>query len=193
MRLLVATHRDLKQRVEEGRFRQDLYYRLAVVPLTVPPLRDHREDIPELCALFLRQVAQDLKTQPRKITAHAMRALLAYEFPGNIRELRNLIERACILSTEEEITLETLPVPGARNTDAAGHCNYTAPTAEQFAEMMPETHDLREFLASLEKAVLQRALKMTGGAQAEVARRLGLSRSDLSYKLGKHRIKISVD
>ena len=109
MRLLVATHRDLKQRVEEGRFRQDLYYRLAVVPLTVPPLRDHREDIPELCALFLRQVAQDLKTQPRKITAHAMRALLAYEFPGNIRELRNLIERACILSTEEEITLETLP------------------------------------------------------------------------------------
>ena len=193
VRLLVATHRDLKQRVEEARFRQDLYYRLAVVPLTVPPLRDHREDIPELCALFLRQVAQDLKTRPRKITADAMQALLGYEFPGNIRELRNLIERACILSTEEEIRLETLPVPGPGKTDGTGHHDYTAPTAEQFAEMMPETHDLREFLASLEKAVLQRALKMTGGAQAEVARRLGLSRSDLSYKLGKHRIKISVD
>jgi len=193
VRLLVATHRDLKQRIEEARFRQDLYYRLAVVPLPVPPLRDHREDIPELCALFLRQVAQDLKTRPRKITADAMQALLGYEFPGNIRELRNLIERACILSTEEEIRLETLPVPGPGKTDGTGHHDYTAPTVEQFAEMMPETHDLREFLASLEKAVLQRALKMTGGAQAEVARRLGLSRSDLSYKLGKHRIKISVD
>ena len=89
--------------------------------------------------------------------------------------------------------METLPVPGPGKTDGTGHHDYTAPTAEQFAEMMPETHDLREFFASLEKAVLQRALKMTGGAQAEVARRLGLSRSDLSYKLGKHRIKISVD
>jgi DNA-binding NtrC family response regulator len=191
--LLVATHRDLKQRVEEGRFREDLYYRLAVVPLMVPPLRDHREDIPELCALFLRQIAQDLKTRPRHITADAMRVLLSYEFPGNIRELRNLIERACILSTEEETTLETLPVPGARKIEGAGHHNSAEPTAEQLAEMIPETHDLREFLASLEKAVIQRALKMTGGAQAEVARRLGLSRSDLSYKLGKHRIKISAD
>jgi two-component system, NtrC family, response regulator HydG len=189
VRLLVATHRDLKQRVEEGRFRQDLYYRLAVVPLMVPPLRDHHEDIPELCDLFLRQIAQDLKTRPRRISADAMRALLSYDFPGNIRELRNLIERACILSSEEEITLETLPVPGARKSDGANHRNYPAPTAEQFAAMMPETHDLREFLASFEKAVIQRALKMTGGAQAEVARRLGLSRSDLSYKLGKHRIK----
>jgi DNA-binding NtrC family response regulator len=193
VRLLVATHRDLKQRVEEGGFREDLYYRLAVVPLMVPPLRDHREDIPELCALFLRQVAQDLKTRPRRISADAMRALRNYDFPGNIRELRNLIERACILSTEEEITLETLPVPVARKTDEASLRNYAAPTAEQFAEMMPETHDLREFFASLEKAVIQRALKMTGGAQAEVARRLGLSRSDLSYKLGKHRIKGAED
>ena len=90
--------------------------------------------------------------------------------------------------------METFPVPGARTADGGvGHRDYSAPTAEQFAEMMPETHDLRDFLASLEKAVIQRALKMTGGAQAEVARRLGLSRSDLSYKLGKHRIKASTD
>jgi len=192
-RLLVATHRDLKQRVEGSRFREDLYYRLAVVPLTVPPLREHREDIPELCALFLRQAAQDLKTPPRKITADAMRALLGYDFPGNIRELRNLIERACILSADEEVTLETLPVPMAAKSDGTGQRTYKRPTADQFAEMLPETHDLREFLASLEKAVIQRALKITGGAQAEVARRLGLSRSDLSYKLGKHRIKVSAD
>ncbi len=191
VRLLVATHRDLKQRVEEGRFREDLYYRLAVVPLTVPPLREHREDLPELCALFLTQIAQDLKVPARTISADAMRALLRYDFPGNIRELRNLIERACILSTEREITLENLPVTPTGAIEGAGNRGSRTPlNAEQLAAMVPETPDLRGFLAALEKAVIQRTLKITDGAQAEVARRLGLSRSDLSYKLGKHGIKI---
>ncbi len=115
VRLLVATNRDLKKRVQEGRFREDLYYRLAVVPLTVPPLRDHREDIPELCALFLEQAARDLKTPPRTISVDAIQTLLGYEFPGNIRELRNLIERACILSAGEEITPENFPVSPPRS------------------------------------------------------------------------------
>ena len=82
VRLLVATNRDLKRRVEESRFREDLYYRLAVVPLMVPPLRDHREDIPELCALFLAQAVRDLNTPPRRISAEAIQMLLGYEFPG---------------------------------------------------------------------------------------------------------------
>ena len=117
VRLLVATNRDLKRRVQEGRFREDLYYRLAVVPLTVPPLRDRREDIPELCALLLAQAARDLKTPARTISAGAMRTLLSYDFPGNIRELRNLIERACILSTDKEITPENFPVSMPRAAD----------------------------------------------------------------------------
>src|ERR1035437_879037 len=117
VRLLVATNRDLKRRVQEGRFREDLYYRLAVVPLTVPALRDHREDIPELCALFLVQAVRDLNTPPRRISAEALRTLLSYDFPGNIRELRNLIERACILSTEEEITPENFPVSTPRSAN----------------------------------------------------------------------------
>ena len=189
VRLLVATNRDLKKRVNEGRFREDLYYRLAVVPLTVPPLRDHREDIPELCALFLSQAARDLKTQPRRITIEALHTLLAYDFPGNIRELRNLIERACILSAGEEITPENFPVSPPRSPNGATPRITAELTPHQLAEMIPETHNLRDFLAALEKAVIQRALKITEGAQAEVARRLGMSRSDLSYKLGKHRIK----
>src|SRR5208282_4755421 len=187
--MLVATNRDLQRRVKEGRFREDLYYRLAVVPLTVPPLRDHRDDIPELCAFFLAQAVRDLKTPPRTISTEAIRTLLGYDFPGNIRELRNLIERACILSVQEEITSENFPVSAPRSANGMAPRSSAELTPDQFAEMMPETHNLREYLASLEKAVIQRALKITDGAQAEVARRLGMSRSDLSYKLGKHRIK----
>src|SRR5208337_4322007 len=80
--LLVATNRDLKRRVEEGRFREDLYYRLAVVPLTVPALRDHREDVPELCAHLLAQAVRELKTPPRRISTEAIQTLLSYDFPG---------------------------------------------------------------------------------------------------------------
>jgi DNA-binding NtrC family response regulator len=193
VRLLVATNRDLNRRVQEGSFREDLYYRLAVVPLTVPPLRDHRDDVPELCALFVAQAVRDLKTPPRRISPAALQTLLTYDFPGNIRELRNLIERACILSAGEEITPEHFPVSppdSAKRTVARSTAELTA---DQLAEMIPETHNLRDFLASLEKAVIQRALKITEGAQAEVARRLGMSRSDLSYKLGKHRIRDNAD
>ena len=189
VRLLAATNRDLQRRVQERRFREDLYYRLAVVPLTVPPLRDHREDIPELCALFVAQAVRDLKTPPRRISPAALQTLVTYDFPGNIRELRNLIERACILSTGEEITPEHFPVSTPDTAKSAVARTTAELNPDQLAEMIPETHNLRDFLASLEKAVIQRALRITDGAQAEVARRLGMSRSDLSYKLGKHRIK----
>jgi transcriptional regulator with GAF, ATPase, and Fis domain len=168
-----------------------LYYRLAVVPLEVPPLRERREDIPTLCDLFLQHAARDLKVPRRTISAEAMRTLLGYDFPGNIRELRNLIERACILSTADEIISENFPV--AAHPSAAVVPNPITPpapiTPNEIAEMMPETVDLREFLASLEKAAIQRALRASSGAQAEAARRLGLSRSDISYKLGKHNIR----
>ncbi len=185
VRLIVATHRDLKQRVQDGLFRDDLYYRLAVVPLAVPALRERREDIPALCDFFLVQAARDLKVSVRAISTDAMRILMAYDFPGNIRELRNLVERACILSNGDEITPDNLPVPAQTRTAASA----SPMTPDELAEMMPETLDLRDFLASLEKAVIQRALRATSGAQAEAARRLGLTRSDVFYKLGKHNIK----
>jgi DNA-binding NtrC family response regulator len=201
VRLLVATHRELKQRVAEGSFREDLYYRLAVVPLVIAPLRERRADIPELCELFLAQAARDLKVPPRRISADAMRALMSYDFPGNIRELRNLIERACILSAGDEIAAENFPVAmrtpapgaGASALGAGAPGAGRAPTPEEIAEMMPETLYLRAFLSALEKAFIQRALKATSGAQAEAARRLGLSRSYLSYKLDKHGIRSSPD
>jgi DNA-binding NtrC family response regulator len=192
VRLIVATHRDLQQRVQAGLFREDLYYRLAVVPLTVPPLRERREDIPTLCDLFLVQAARDLKVPLRGISTDAMSTLVSYDFPGNVRELRNLIERACILSTGDEITPENFPVPTQPVAAVAVARNARPLTHDEVAEMMPETLDLRDFLASLEKAVIQRALRATNGSQAQVARRLGLSRSDVSYKLGKHNIRSAV-
>jgi DNA-binding NtrC family response regulator len=189
VRLMVATHRDLKQRVQAGLFREDLYYRLAVVPLEVPPLRERPEDIPVLCELFLAQAARDLKVPLRSVSTEAMHTLMKYDFPGNIRELRNLVERACILSTADEITSEHFPVAvkareGRNPIDTAKRI-----TPSEVVQMLPETLDLREFLTSLEKALIQRALDATNGAQAEAARRLGLSRSDVSYKLGKHNIE----
>ena len=192
VRLMVATHRDLRQRVQEGLFREDLYYRLAVVPLEVPALRERREDIPALCDLFLTQAARDLKVPLRRISPAAMRTLLSYDFPGNIRELRNLVERACILSVASEITSEHFPVAAGHNTAGAAARRAGSITPDELAGMMPDTLDLREFLASLEKALIQRALTATNGAQAEAARRLGLSRSDVSYKLGRHNIRTPV-
>ena len=127
VRLIVATHRDLVQRARDGLFRDDLYYRLAVVPLAVPPLRERREDIPALCDLFLVQAAHDLKAQLRGISGDAMRTLVSYDFPGNVRELKNLVERACILSTNDEIMPENFPLvaqprtaTGASAGDAGG-------------------------------------------------------------------------
>ena len=190
VRLVVATHRDLERRVRDGLFRDDLYYRLAVVPVAVPPLRERSEDIPALCDLFLAQAARDLKVPLRRISADAVSVLMSYDFPGNIRELRNLIERACILSTGDEITPENFPVANHRAGNASSASpGSSAVTPDEVAEMMPETVDLRAFLAALEKAAIQRALRASSGAQAEAARKLGLSRSDVSYKLGKHNIR----
>jgi DNA-binding NtrC family response regulator len=192
VRLLVATHRDLKQRAAAGLFREDLYYRLAVVPIAIPPLRERREDLPELCEVFLLQAARDLKVPLRTINAAAMRVLASYDFPGNIRELKNLIERACILSAGNEIGPANFPVAAETGSTGITAASGSGPlTAEAIVETMPETFDLRALLAALEKAAIQRALKTTGGTQAEAARRLGLSRSYLSYKLDKHGIRSS--
>ena len=98
VRVLVATHRNLEERARQGEFRQDLYYRFAVVPIALPPLRNRREDIPGLCELFCREVSRDLKVPLRRIGKSGIEKLASYDFPGNIRELRNLIERAMILS-----------------------------------------------------------------------------------------------
>jgi DNA-binding NtrC family response regulator len=189
VRVIAATHRDLQQRMRDGLFREDLYYRLAVVPIPVPPLRDHPEDIPTLCELFLRQASRDLKVPKHDLSPAALKYLMNYSFPGNIRELRNLIERACILSGSKQIEVGSFPI--AEHQPKVATLDGGAPG--KWLDFLPESVQLREFLGEAEKTLIERALKVTGGAQAEAARRLGLSRSDLSYKLSKYGIKTSAD
>lgn len=194
VRVLVATHRDLQQRVRDGLFREDLYYRLAVVPIHIPPLRERREDIPMLAELFARQIATELSLPSRKLSVQAVQALTQYDFPGNIRELRNLIERAYILSIREEIGPENFPMVRPVETSAAGMPSNGQPPAPGSTFQFPsEPFDLTEFLEKSEKELILRTLNSTNGAQAEAARRMGLSRSALAYKLNKYGIRAAAE
>jgi len=184
VRVVAATHRNLEERVKEGTFRQDLYYRLAVVPIHLAPLRERRDDIPGLVELFARRAARDLKVPLRPLRPEAIEKLRLYDFPGNIRELRNLIERAFILSAQPEIGPQDFPFAVASNPGA----NPTA-TYEAWIDALPESVALRKVLEDVEKGLIVRALNASGSVQAEAARRLQLSRSDLAYKLAKFDIK----
>jgi DNA-binding NtrC family response regulator len=185
VRVVVATHRDLEERVKQGLFRQDLYYRLAVVPIALAPLRRRREDIPGLCELFCRVVSRELKMPPRPISPAAIEKLRSYDFPGNIRELRNLIERALILCSGKEIGSEDFPL-----TQSGAGTSEGGDDPFRWMNLMPETINLRELLEQVEKGLIVRALKSSSGVQAEAARRLQLSRSDISYKIGKYEIRV---
>jgi DNA-binding NtrC family response regulator len=194
VRVVVATHRDLEERVKEGVFRQDLYYRLAVVPIHLAPLRERTEDIPGMCELFLSQVSRELKVPVRPIRPEAIEKLKRYDFPGNIRELRNLIERALILSSGSAIAPEDFLLRLDANPAAGVAAAYPARVEswiESWIESLPESVSLRELLEDVEKRLIVRALNSSGTVQAEAARRLQLSRSDLSYKLTKFDIKPS--
>ena len=184
VRVLVATHRNLEERVQQGLFRQDLYYRLAVVPIRIPALREHKEDIPGLCEVLSAQIAKDLKVGRKRVSAEALQKISNYAFPGNIRELRNLLERAHILGPREEIAADELPV---------GSRDQVAPASQKmemrdWIRTLPASVELRELLTAFEKGLIERALEQANGVQAEAARMLGLSRSDIGYKVAKYAI-----
>jgi DNA-binding NtrC family response regulator len=183
VRLVLATHRDLKQRVADGEFREDLYYRVAVVPVEMPPLRDRPEDIASLVEKFLVDAARELKVPRRTVAPGAMAKLQAYRFPGNIRELRNLIERACILARGEVITAADFPL-GTDNTSAEAAASGNP--AVRCARAATTPLDLRTLLDDVERELIVRALEEAGGVQAEAARRLNLSRGDVGYKMRKY-------
>jgi two-component system response regulator HydG len=183
VRVLAATHRDLHARVHAGQFREDLYYRLAVVPIQLPPLRERKEDIEVLCQMLCTRIAKEMKVPGKPLSPGAVARLRSYAFPGNIRELANLLERALILGQHAELQPEDFPLQaGGPPASRVG----TEVTIEQIALQLPEQLDLREALAKLERSLIERALNASGGVQAEAARRLGLSRSDFGYKVGKY-------
>jgi len=180
VRIIAATHRDLLERVKEGTFREDLYYRLAVFPVHVPPLRERLADLDELVLHFVRIATRNLSVAPRRVSPEAIASLRGYSFPGNIRELRNLIERALIISRPDTIGRDDLPLPPPSGTPASDDPIAT------LAGSLPAEIDLRAVLSSIETALVERALERANGVQAEAARMLGLSRGDVNYRL-RHR------
>ncbi len=175
VRVIAATNQDLGRATEEGKFRSDLYYRLKVVDLYIPPLRERREDCAPLALYFIEQLARDLKREPPTITPEAISVLEAYSWPGNIRELRNVLERALILEDTQEIRPEHLPA----------EIRSAAPSSDRRDGIVQiPAQGLR--MEDLERSVIEQALTRTGGNVARAARLLGLSRDTLRYRMKKY-------
>ena len=175
MRVIAATNRDLKQEAAEGRFRQDLYYRLSVFPLEVPPLRERREDIPLLAAHFLRQATSRRTSEGLVLRKRDVRALVAYDWPGNVRELQNVIERAVILSTADRLHIDLAPT----SSSAPRFSSEEASSGEILTEVEVRDLERRNLVAALERA----AWKVSGpGGAAEL---LGVKSTTLNSRMKK--------
>jgi DNA-binding NtrC family response regulator len=176
VRVLAATNVDLEGRVSEGLFRADLFFRLNVVRIRIPPLREHPEDIPLLAAHFIARFNQEMKRSMRGVSSTAMDLLQAYHWPGNIRELRNVVERAFILhASADDLRPEHLP-PELRGGAAPRKADKPAPAVP------PEGLVLDD----VERKLIRDALERSSGNQSRAARMLGISRDTLRYRLKKH-------
>lgn len=169
VRLIAATNRNLRAALEEGTFRQDLYYRLNVVAIDIPPLREHREDIPALAKLFRERYARESNKPVPAVPPAAMKILAEYHWPGNVRELQNVIERAVTLSAGPSLEVEDIHLEGA-----------PTPTS-RVAAVLPAGMTLDQW----EDAAIREALRQANGNKSQAARALGLSRNALRYRLDK--------
>jgi transcriptional regulator with PAS, ATPase and Fis domain len=178
-RVIAATNRDLKELMKEGQFREDLYYRLNVVSLLIPPLRERREDIIELTHHFLDDFSKRYQRPIYQVASDCLQEILGYDWPGNIRELRNVVERLVVFATEGVIKKEYLPFSAS--------VHQLHPTAIQsqpdFNEMDQTILTLQEEMDQHEKKVLKRALRIANGNKLECAKRLGITRATLYNRL----------
>jgi DNA-binding NtrC family response regulator len=173
VRVIAATNVDLRAALEEGRFREDLYYRLNVVPINVPPLRERKEDIPFLAMHFVKKLSQDLGTGDRALSPAAMDRLISHAWPGNVRELENTIERSLVLTSSEVLQL------GDIRLEAPRHSQTT--TASQLLPILPEGETLDHW----EQMIIREALRRAGNNKSQTARMLGLTRNALRYRLSQ--------
>jgi len=183
VRVIAASNRSLEEAVKAGTFRDDLYYRIKVIGLVVPPLRERKEDIPLLCQHFLEKYATQSSRPVPKIRADTMRILTSCHWPGNVRELENVMERATALETSPEITPESLP-PGL-----AGVQEGFLPRDGKLLALPEEGLDLDATLAQWEKELLLQSLRRAEGIQRQAARLLGLTLDAFRYRLKKHHIE----
>ena len=181
VRVLAATNRDVEAEVAEGRFRQDLYYRLNVIRVELPPLRSRAEDIPALTERFVQRFAKEMGKDVRGLTADALRALERYHFPGNVRELENVIERAVALAGSRAIGLGDLP------REVSGMAANTGPSLISLPE---EGCNLDEVMGEVERRLMLEALERTGGVRKAAAQLLGITFRSLRYRLEKHHLDL---
>jgi two-component system, NtrC family, response regulator PilR len=176
-RIVAATNRDLGEEVRAGRFREDLYYRLNVIQLRMPPLRERREDVPLFLAHYLERFSAELGKPPVRLSPEAERLLSAYAYPGNVRELANVVERAVTLCEGDVIEPRVLP-PALRDAEP--------PVAAEAATRLPDGGlDLQAHLDAIERRILEQALARSGGVKTEAARLLSLTFRSLRYRLAK--------
>ncbi len=169
VRVIAATNKNLENEIERGNFREDLFYRLNVIPFHVPPLRDRAEDIPLLADYFLREFTQAYGRKPKELTPSAYQTLSDYHWPGNIRELRNLIERIVILNPQVRVDGRHIPLPASRR-----------PTTLRPMDSFASLHEVRE---AVEREYILKKLEETGGNVTRTAELLGLERSNLYRKM----------
>ncbi len=181
VRIIAATNRDLKKEVAKGRFREDLFYRLNVMPLNMPALRDRREDIPGLTQYFMRRFADKNRKTVKGFVPRAMDMLIHYDWPGNVRELENTIERAVILLTGEHVSEKQLPLS----------ITSTYPEASALIATPLPVLDGHHSLEDIEKEAIRAALKASNGNKAKAARRLGVARKTLHNKLKSYGLMLS--
>ena len=179
IRLVAATNKNLKQEVDEGRFREDLYYRLNVVDIHLPPLRERREDIPLLVAHFLQKFSSENNYEQKKFAPDALEYLSAYEWPGNVRQLENVVERCLILASKNEIGVEDLPSE-IKDEEAQ---------FKSAVDLLPTELELAGTLEKIEAALIRRALVKANFVQVKAAELLNISKSLLQYKLKKYNIQ----
>jgi len=179
IRLVVATNKDLKKEVEQGNFREDLYYRLNVVNINLPPLRERREDIPVLVAHFMRKLSGESDKAAKKFAPEALEYLTAYEWPGNVRQLENVVERCMVLAAKDVIGVEDLPSE-IKDEEAQ---------FKSAVDLLPIKLELAGTLEKIEAALIRRALVKSGFVQVKAAELLNISKSLLQYKLKKYNIQ----
>ncbi len=191
VRVIAATNQDLQQKMQAGQFRSDLFYRLSVIVIQVPPLREHREDVPLLVEWFSRQYIERNGLPEIRWTEDAVRRLQTYDWPGNVRELRNFVEHCLTMHTRSELTAEDVDRYMREIRQRTGQVPAPEPTASTWP--FPAGDSLREFMERAERWFIQRVLRETGGNVAEAARRLRIPRSNLYKKMEKYDIKVRRD
>ncbi len=190
VRLIAATNKDLQQRVKEGTFREDLYYRISVIPVELPPLRERREDIPPLALHFLKKFARAMNKPIHKIDGQAMKCLERYDWPGNVRELENAIERAVALEKQHQVTVWMLPerVSGIAPQAAAPAAGNGSAMLSSLPLLPQEGLNLEQHIAELERRYIEAALQQAGGVRTRAAELLGMSYRSFRHYAKKYRL-----